>query len=231
MIGIQKICATSVVILAGLFCFGCTQNAPSLPVLPVENLVLVNSGSIERYAGVVTENLLEYDFLIGGDEVKEIAFVSADCGCTRLLFSPGDVFEFSQPFQVIVQLQGTRPGKGQQDFFIKFSDDTFISCRLTYEYAPLPFVMPEELRFFADVHEKEIVFFFPNETDITIQSITQPDGITWRREISREGHCEVRLIFEVDRSLFFDNPIGMITVFTSSKVKPHFSLPYLVLQQ
>jgi len=227
MIWIPEVHFVLVVLLAGLFFSGCSKTVQP----PAENRTIVGGEFIERHAGVVTENLLEYDFLIGGNERKEIAFVSANCGCTRLFFNQGDIFEYSQPFRVHVQLQGTPLGKGQQDFFIKFSDNTAIVCRLTYEYIPPPFMVPEELRFFADVHEKDVIFYFPNETDVTIQDVKLPAGISWKRESSSEKKHEVRLVFKLDRSLFTDHPIGTVDVFTTSQAKPHFSLPYLVLRQ
>jgi hypothetical protein len=157
---------------------------------------------IERDAGVITEDLLGYDFLIGGTEIKEIAFISADCGCTQVFLNQGDIFDYSQPFRVIVQLQGTRFGKGHQDFFVKFSDDTAFTCRLAYEYAPLPFASPKELLFFEDVRTQEIILCFPNETDVAIYEVIHPTGITWKRESEQEKKSEIRLVFEIDRTLF-----------------------------
>ena len=143
-------------VLIGSLFLGCAKLDVPLP----DNEVPVNEAVfLERDAGVVVEHLLVYDFLVGGGESKEVATIFADCGCTRLSLTHGDIFDYSQPFRVHVQLQGTQWGKGQQDFLIKFSDGTVLDCRLTYVYAPPPYVMPEELLFFEDVSKKEITFF------------------------------------------------------------------------
>ena len=61
------------------------------------------------------------------------------------------------------------------------------------------------------------------------EQIILPDGITWKREHSREKRSEICLVFKVNRSLFAGEPMGTIEVFTTSPKMPRFSLPYLVL--
>jgi len=227
MIDIRNVHRVLPTALLGLLFLGCSGTDACSPA----NEVLLNEFVIiERDAGVIAEELLVYDFLIGGSEIKEIARIVADCGCTRVFLHRGDIFDFSQPFRVLVQLQGLRFGRGHQDFLIQFSDDTAIVCRLVYVYAPPPFAKPNELRFFADVNRKEIILCFPNEPGVVVQEVIHPVGITWKREPAQEKRYEVRLVFEVDRSLFGGNPMGRVEVLTTSQEKPLFSLPYLVLR-
>ena len=214
--------------LVGLLAlWGCSKAAP---VPQVQTVMLDNVQIVERDAGTITDSPFDYDFLVGGADLKEIVSVSANCGCTGLSLHNGDVFDYSTPFRVTVQLHNSQFGKGRQDFFIKFSDGTAIEGRLAYEYAPPPFVTPEELRFFEDVNEKETIFCFPNEAAVAIQEVIHPIGITWKREHEKERRNEVCLAFEIDRTLFEGDPTGTIEVLTTSRNKPRFSLSYLVLR-
>lgn len=68
-----------------------------------------------------------------------------------------------------------------------------------------------------------------------VREVILPDGITWKREHVQETSVQkadgkFRLVFEIDRSIFADNPMGTVEVFTSSQEKSRFSLPYLVLR-
>jgi len=211
-----------------LILLGCSKVAP---VPSAQTATLDNVLIVERDAGTITDSPFNYDFLVGGAELKEIVSVSANCGCTGFSLYEGDYFDFSTPFHVTVQLDKSQFGKGCQDFSIKFSDDTAIEGRLTYEYAPPPFATPEELRFFEDVSRKEIIFCFPKETEVAIQEVVHPAGITWQREREKEKRLyEVCLVFEMDHSLFQGDPTGTIEVLTTSQAKPQFFLPYLVLR-
>jgi hypothetical protein len=197
--------------------------------MSIQKVTKDNSPIIERNAGIVVESSFDYDFLVGGTECKDIESVTANCGCTKLFLCKGNRFDYSEPFHVNVQLNKKQLGDGRQDFFIKFTDGTAIECQLTYEYIPPPFLNPEELLFFEDVNEKEIIFCFPDEEGITIQKISLPNGITWRRDSTKEARYEIRLIFEINRSIFNSDSTGNIEVFTSSQKMSRFSLPYLVL--
>lgn len=178
----------------------------------VKELSSPNCHIVERDAGKIETNRFSYDFLVGGIKLKGIVSVSANCGCTELSLRKGDIFDYSTPFRVTVQLSKNQPGKGHQEFLVVFSDHTAIEGQLSYEYVPPPFVTPEELRFFEDVCEKEAIFCFPNETGVAIQEVVHPVGITWRRECENEKPHEVCLVFEIDRSLFHSDPTGSIEV-------------------
>lgn len=216
-------CVRFVFVWTGLLSlFGCSN---AVSVISTEE----NVQFIERNAGVVGEPSLDYDFLIGGTEVKQIVSVSADCGCTQLSLRKGECLDFSKPFPINIQLNINYFGKGHQDFFIQFADGTALKGRLAYEYAPPPFVTPKELLFFEDVSKKELVFSFPNESGVTIQEVVTPAGITWKHEPNGGKKNEVCLVFEINRSLFVGEQTGKIEVVTTSRKKPRFPLPYLVL--
>lgn len=212
-----------VFVFAGLLSlFGCSNNAR----MASEESVRV----IERDAGVIKESSLDYGFLIGDTECKEIASVSANCGCTQLPLREGENLDFSKPFPVNIQLDKNHYGKGHQDFFIRFTDGAALACRLLYEYAPPPFAAPAELLFFEDVSKKRLVLSFPSESEVSIREVTAPAGITWKREPSGEKKHDVCLVFEMDRTLFEGEQTGLIEVVTTSHEKSRFSLPYLVLR-
>jgi hypothetical protein len=211
-----------------LFLSACSKTDHVSPSSIVPSLV--NAILIERDAVIIVDDYFNYDFLVGSSECKKIVSFSANCGCTSLSLVQGEVLDYSKPFRVNVQLHKSQLGKGSQEFFIKFQDNTAIACRLTYDYIPLPFVTPEELLFFEDINEKELVFCFPSEEDVTILDITLPQGMTWKKNFEKRKKSEIRIVFEINRTIFNDNPMGTINILTSSKKMPSCVLSYLVLR-
>ncbi|MDR3109681.1 MAG: hypothetical protein LBU65_08345 [Planctomycetaceae bacterium] len=206
-----------------LVCAGCGG------LLPTQTPAIANGTIVERNAGIVSESPLYYDFLIGGGYHKEIEKVSVNCGCTSLSIKNGEILDSTKPFRVIVNLNKEQWGKGSQSFFITLVDGTGIHGRLIYDYSPLPYMNPDTLMFFEDVSKTEIIFCFPGEDNVKFNDITVPIGITWEQKKDSLRRGEIRIVFTLDRSIFQDEPSGMICVFTSSNRKATFSFPYMVL--
>jgi hypothetical protein len=195
-----------------------------------QNIILLSSDVIERDAGMIVEDCLHYDFLVGGTEHKEISKVVVCCGCTILSLRNGDYFDYSKPFQVDVQLNRLYYGKATQTFLIEFTDHSVIVGKLLYDYVPLPFVNREELVFLSDTNFKEVVFYFPNEENVTIQRIVSPEGIIGKRKIDKTKKYEFSIIFTIDYDVFHGASSGIIEIFTSSNRKQLFALSYIVLR-
>ncbi len=205
---------------------GCAEQEPASRM---ESRFAEDVRVIECHAGVIEAPLLEYDFSAAGVGPKEIAAVTVGCGCTRLSLRQGEVFDFSNTFRVNIQLDEFQPGKGQQNFLVRFTDGSAIEGLLSYDFRPPPFATPREMRFFEDIDEKELLLCFPGEKDVTIQGIVTPTGFSWEQDSTNQKPHEISLVFELDRSLFTDKRMGVIEIVTTSQRKPRFALPYSVL--
>jgi hypothetical protein len=183
---------------------------------------------VNRDAGVVMEDYLTYDFLVGGSMCRNVESVFANCGCTELSLKQGDIFDYSRPFQVKVQLNKEHWGKSSQKFVVNFVDGTALAGELSYNYLPYPYSNTETLLFFADVDAKTISLHFPGEDNVIIKDIIVPKGIAWKKTNITNAK-KISIEFSIDRVIFQDTPSGSVEILTTSNRKPSFVLPYIVL--
>jgi hypothetical protein len=202
---------------------GCRPTAERQPVVEPQSTT-----KIIREAGVVRDEILDFDFFIDGQEIKKVTSVFISCGCTTIDIQQGNAINFERPIHVRIQMPAGNFGKGQQSFTLGFEDNTSLEGIVAYVYQPEPFFSPDKILFFEDITERTIRFYFPGEENVTINDVSVPQGMTWSIA-SKPQRFLSEVTFNVDRNLFDSASEGVIQITTSSSKKPTCQLPYLVL--
>ena len=182
-------------------------------------------------AGRFTSEVISFSLPLSGKGTRTIDSFYTTCGCVTLLLNKGESIDCSGKVKVMVVLPKNKETKESQGFTIHFTDETVIDGTISYEYVPDPFFAPENVRFFKDISEKDVVLSLPGEMSMSIRDISLPRGLKCETEEQVNGtRKEIYFHLSLDRALFDGDPIGTIDIGTDSDTYPLFSLPYLVLK-
>jgi hypothetical protein len=161
-----------------LFLFGCYQKNSDIPTAKNNDKTELLLEELQFDLGIIEDDHV-FECLLSGDDVKVVKKIIRSCGCVGPSVQEGDKLVFNEPFQINISVTNRTMGVGTQEFYIYFTDETFVRIEVQYNYFPLPTFTPASIIFKSDETEKIVTFVFPKENNVTIKNIQIPSYFSW----------------------------------------------------
>jgi hypothetical protein len=182
------------------------------------------------FGEVSDTNQIVYQFKLGNTNNETIKTIFRTCGCTTVNLSEGDVIQTNSAVTIAISLEGKSFGKGNQTVGIETTDGKNYHFDLAYKYYPKPFSKPMAVVFSSWFEKKQVQLFFPEEEQIKFVS-QEPRDCPITAKVLYNGSHFIWLGLSLVKEKKMDLPHeGVLTVITTSKIRPKIAIPYLVFQ-